>query len=93
MKSVLAVAGNTEVDFMVAERLTELVEAFPQECLRILIDLAQASKEPWGILGWIESAKKVLQVTLDAEITRADTISFIHELGARGHHDFRDLLS
>jgi hypothetical protein len=90
---VIDATGGIEPDFLVMERLSELAGEYPGHCLEVLKALARRDERGWNVLGWNDSARTVLQAALKVEATKADAIALIHELGARGHLQFRELLS
>ncbi len=91
----LKLAGKVEPDHLVVERLAALVQVMPKEAVRCLEAIVKGDREGWGIYGWREHARIILVTALqssDAEaITAAENLT--HDLGSRGHLEFRDLLS
>jgi hypothetical protein len=89
---VIETSGGIEPDFMVMERLADVVGEYPGRCLNVLRALARRDERGWNLLGWKDSARTILQAALEAEATKTDAKALIHELGARGHLQFRELL-
>ena len=92
LSRVIEATGEIEPDFMVMERLASLAKKYPELSLGLLRSLARQDEKGWGVLRWKDCARTVLQAALDAESTKAAAKSLIHELGARGHLQFRELL-
>jgi hypothetical protein len=91
---VLRLGSKIEADHFVAERLVQLVPGMPKKVLDVLSALANADKEQWGIYSWRDEAKAILSETLrnpDPEI-RSTAEAVVHQLGARGHFEFGELL-
>ncbi|RMG26830.1 MAG: hypothetical protein D6724_00975 [Armatimonadetes bacterium] len=90
---VINISGGIEPDFVVMERVADLAGEHPARCLAVLKALVLRDDRGWGVLGWKDTARIVLQVALAADATRSDAEALIHQIGARGHLEFRDLLS
>ena len=59
------------------------------ECLRILLTVGP----PWLILGAEQHVTNTLSTILQSNAdARKDAVSFIHELGTKGHTKFRSLV-
>ena len=91
----LELAGKTEPDYIVVERLAAVARAMPAQavdCLRLIV---QADKEGWTIYGWREHARAILAIALQStdSTTRQAATALVNRLGERGYRDFRDLLS
>ncbi len=94
LEDALQFAGTADFDFRVVQRLAELAPAMPKQAVSCLQLMVEGNKEDWGIYGWAEDARSVLETALrsrDAD-TRDVATELIHGLGARGHFEFRDLL-
>ncbi len=92
LSRVVETTGEIEPDFMVMERLAGIATKYPALSLDLLRSLARQDEKGCGMLSWKDSARSVLQAALEAETTKAAAKSLIHELGARGHLQFRELL-
>ena len=95
LNETMKLAGKAELDDLVAERLASLAPEVPAQAVECLALLVEADKEGWGILGWAEHAKRVLIAALVSNDTNAQqsAVQLVHRLGARGRHEFRDLLA
>jgi hypothetical protein len=95
LKEVLKLAGKAELDDMVVERLAELAYRMPLPAVECLSLIIEGDKDGWGILGWRDHARTILVTTLQSvdHEARAAAVDLVHRLGARGHLEFRDLLS
>lgn len=93
LKFSIEAAGGIDPDYKVMERLAEIADKYPVESLEILKALARLDEQGWNVLGWIDSAKTIILAAIKIESTKSDAIALIHELGARGHFQFRELLS
>jgi hypothetical protein len=89
---VLHRAGGIDPDFLVTERLAELAPEYPQEALAGLKALSRTDPNGWNALVEEKAYRTILQVALAAESTHAEAEVLVHELGAKGHARFRDLL-
>lgn len=88
---VLNLCQYVTPDYMVMERLLELVDKYPQkvaEVFRLMVDCRVADH---GFYGWIEKAKILLPKLLQTE-ARETAIKTIHKLGAYGLNQFGALL-
>jgi len=92
LERVIEEAGGVDLDYEVTERLAELAGANPARSLSALKALCQDERS-WYILSSKDSARRILQAALAQEATRSDAQHLIHLLGARGHLQFRDLLT
>ena len=92
LERVIEEAGGVDLDYEVTERLAELAGANPARSLSALKALCQ-NERSWYILSSRDSARRILQTALAQEATRSDAQHLIHLLGARGHLQFRDLLT
>lgn len=92
LKCSIEAAGGIDPDYMVMERIAEIADKHPVESLEVLKALMRLDERGWNVLGWMDSARAVLQAALHVESTKANAIALIHELGARGHFQFRELL-
>jgi len=90
---VIELTGGVEPDFMVAERLASLAHDYPARSIAALRTLARRDEEGWHVLSWKDSARTLLRAALGSTEAASDARLLIHELGARGHVDLRDLLS
>ena len=77
---------------MVMERLADLAGEYPTQCLEVLKSLILRDKQGWNVLRWVDNAQIVLQAALKATESRENAKGLIHELGARGNFQFRELL-
>ena len=91
---ILSEGGRLEPDHSVARRMAELCIDFPKQTVDVIGGLVEADTKGWSIFGWREAARDVLVAALSAGgAARAKAIAVVDTLAARGHHDFRQLLS
>jgi hypothetical protein len=95
LKETLRLAGQAEPDHMVMERLTKVAGKLPLDAVECLGMIVEGDKEGWRIHGWIDEARNLLITALKSSDDRAKQAAtdLIHRMGARGHLQFRDLLS
>ena len=57
--------------------------------------MVEGDKKGWNIPSWKDGARKILSIALKSEdeSARSSAFDLINRLGARGHLEFRDLLS
>lgn len=93
LKATLALAGRIEPLDSVAEYLEELVSSHPEEVLACTKLLTRDS-DPFAVHLWRNHVRKILTVVPSKSPGLRDQVAdFVHELGERGHLEFRDLLS
>jgi hypothetical protein len=94
LAEALRIAKKAEPDHLVVERLAELSPSMPRSAVECLAMMVAGDKEGWGVLGWRESARKILATSLKSADQNARTAArdLIHRLGSRGYFEFRDLL-
>ncbi len=93
--TVLKLAGRVEPDFLVMERLAEVVDDMTQEVLSCVRMMIESDKNGWDILSWEKELRHILGVAMNSgilEIQRAAS-TMINRLGERGYLSFRDLLT
>jgi hypothetical protein len=90
----LKIAQKAEPDHLMVERLTELSSSMPRKVVECLAMLVAGDKEGWNILGWRQSAHKILECAIHSgdHNAAAAAAALIHKLGARGYFEFRSLL-
>ena len=92
LQDVLTTAHAVDSDHQVIKELARLAPTCPaavMECLRTLLTVGP----PWLILGAEQHVITILKTILQSKNTdaRKDAVSFIHELGTKGHTKFRSL--
>ncbi len=94
LAAALQIANKAEPDHLVVEKLSELSVTMPLQAIRCLTMIIQGDKEGWGILGWRDSARKILTDALSSTDTAAKraAIQLIHKLGSRGYFEFGGLV-
>lgn len=94
LKDVLAFRPKVEGAHLVAQSLITLADSRPGDAIELLTLLVRTSHKDWGILGWKDEARSVIQTVLatDEASTKEAAVQLLHELGSRGHREFRDLL-
>jgi len=94
LAEALKIAPKTEHENVVVERLAGLSRRMPLEAVQCLEAIAKGDKEGWGIYGWRNHARAILDAAL-AETnpeTRTAAESLVHYLGSRGYFQFGELL-
>jgi len=91
---VLRIAGAIEPDHLVVERLAELSALLPAKAVECLALIVECDKDGWAVLSWREHARNLLAQAIHSadQTARIRAIDLIHNLGARGYSEFRDLL-
>jgi len=94
LSDALKIAGKTDPDHMVVERLAALVHTMPKRAVQCLETIVKGDREGWVIYGWREHAQTILTTALRSADSEAATSAenLIHYLGSRGYFEFRDLL-
>jgi hypothetical protein len=94
LAEALRIAKKVEPDHVVIERLAELSQSIPRDTVECLAMIVEGDQEGWGILGWRESARNILQDAMNSPDRDANAAAakLIHKLGSRGYFEFRDLL-
>ncbi|MCH8040028.1 MAG: hypothetical protein IH977_06755 [Nitrospinae bacterium] len=91
---VLRLTGQIDADYLVIEQLIESVGTSPVntiECLKLMIE---GEKEGWHVPFWEKETRLIItkaKKLKDPEVQQA-TDELIHQLGAKGHLGYRDLL-
>ena len=95
LKKAIEIAGKTDPDHLVTERLAELASTFPGPVVECLSLMAQGDKKGWLISSWRDDAHVILENALksdDPEAMGAAT-ALINRLAARGYSEYRELIS
>ena len=87
----LRIAGKTESEDDVLEKLEGVVQSMPKEAVECLELMVRGDKEGWRIYGWQEHIKPILSKALQT-VAASTAEDLIHYLGSRGYLDFGDLL-
>jgi len=84
-----------EPDHMVAERLAAIAEDYPDQAVTGLHWMVDLASEGWAIHGWLDSARRILEVGLKSResSTRERATRIVHKMGALRFGDFRGLLN
>lgn len=90
LQEVLNLTGYVDADDFVMERLAGMASDDPARALNVLRKLVRGD-EGWGVTSWGGLAEKVLRAALQDARTATEAKTVIHELGARGHFQFREL--
>ncbi|MGQ9677552.1 MAG: hypothetical protein ACUVX1_17965, partial [Chloroflexota bacterium] len=96
LRAALELAGRTEPDHLVVDRLAQLTGKMPLiavQCLRMMVE---GDKEGWHIHMWKDSARGILRAALSSSdgIARREAEDLVNRLGALGHYaTFRDLVT
>ncbi|MDJ0589333.1 MAG: hypothetical protein QNJ72_04950 [Pleurocapsa sp. MO_226.B13] len=94
LKKVLGLINKIQPDFFVIKRLTVLSPLKPEsvfDCFKLMIEQDISGM---NIYGWSSEGKVILDNAIQKgnNATKALAIRLIHDLGRRGHWNFRDLL-
>jgi hypothetical protein len=94
MREVLNYSNKFDADYFVMKRLAPIAKDWPLESIQVMTGLVNLDREGWGVSGWTNEARQVIEAARDSGNTRARdlAIDLIHRLGAFGHLEFRDLL-
>jgi hypothetical protein len=94
LAEALRITKKAEPDHLVVERLAELSASLPRTSVECLGMMVAGDKEGWGVLGWRESARKILGEAMNSadDFARTAAADVIHRLGARGYFEFGELL-
>lgn len=93
LMDVIQVCGGVTPEFLVIKRLADVAPRYPGHALTALKALIRADKRGWGLFGWEDGVRNILKAGMNADETRTEAQATIHELGARGHVQYRDLLA
>jgi hypothetical protein len=90
----LRLSGRTDSSHLVLGRLAVAAESQPLLAVQALQLMIRGDTEGWTVLGWRDEIRAVLTTVLGQEDAAAIKVAedVIHDLGARGYRDFRDLL-
>jgi len=90
----LRIAGKIDPDYLVVERLAGLAQTMPNEAVQCLEAIVRGDREGWGIHGWRDHARAILETAIQSSNAEAATAAdnLIHDLGRRGHFEFRNLV-
>jgi hypothetical protein len=94
LQNAIEISGWAEPDHQVIEYLATLAPAYPALAVGCLSIMVEGDKEGWGIRYWSTQARTILAIALshpNVEIQQSAE-ALIHQLGARGYFEFRDLL-
>ncbi len=92
--SILRAGGRVEPEPFVAEELARLSPTHALETTRCLKALIDGSRDAWLVLAIRERIRVVLAGALSSgdPSTQEEARRLVDQLGANGHHEFRDLL-
>jgi hypothetical protein len=95
LTAILHAGGTVEPEHVVAERLNELRETHLAAVVPVLSGLIETSQDPWFILGSRDEIRAILRAALESqdEGLRVSGRQTTSRLLARGHLEFRDLLT
>jgi hypothetical protein len=93
--NALNLGVQVEPDHLVVKRLGSIAQSMPSEAVECLRLMAQGDKEGWRIYRWRGDARAILAAGLSSShpIAQKTSRDLINWFGARGIHDFRDLIS
>lgn len=90
---VLTIARVVDADFLIVERLAEQSSTEPEIALKILRELTRQESESVLLATSLEHIRTILEAALRAPACSEDARALIHELGAKGYTELRDLVS
>lgn len=94
LQRLIELAGAAEPSFAVMDCLVEISKNNPTEAFKVLRTWLNTERSDQRVLvGRKESTMAILQAALKQPATQDAARSFIHQLGAAGYLDFRDLLA
>lgn len=90
----LKIAGNADPDFMVVERLEELVDEYPVEAMEGLVYMIKGARERWAIDSWRDHTLAILKSAFNSGNDKAKELAVeqANLLVAKGYHMFREAL-
>lgn len=90
----LRLARWAEPDHLVLERLAEMSQAMPLQCIQALTMIVDGDTKGWAILGWQDKAKDIIRAARKSRNPDARRVAedLVNLLGSRGHFDFGELL-
>jgi hypothetical protein len=94
LKNALEISRWAEPDHEVIEYLATLAPVYPALAVDCLSIMVEGDKEGWGIRYWSTHARTILAIALshtNIDIKQSAE-ALIHQLGARGYFEFRDLI-
>ncbi len=92
--SALRVARTINPDHLVLERLAAVARALPGGAIEALRLLIEGDTEGWKILAWRDEVRAILTVAISGDDASASeaAVALIHQIGARGYRELRDLI-
>jgi hypothetical protein len=92
---VLSNGSVLEPDHVVIERLETIVNRDPLAVVRILDGIWESLRDQWTFHGWRDECRNILQAVLDSDSDEAKQVAraLINKIAARGHLEFRSLLT
>jgi hypothetical protein len=85
-------AMKIDPSHLVFEKLARIASEYPKDSVNCLALLVTGAPNYWDIFGWEEHARAILEIALKNSQARESAIDLIHQLGALGYLNFRDLL-
>lgn len=94
LESVVSVTPTPEPDHAIVEQLAKTAQANIVKAVRILDKMVRGDREGWRIHGWLDSARRILELAMNAGgDARMQAVQVINYLGRRGHTGFGELLN
>lgn len=94
LEQFVEVSPIVEPDDEVVARLAKLAEINAARAAHILDRMVKGDQEGWRVYGWIDNARKILQIAMNANGQARDTaVQLINYLGRRGYTQLGDLLT
>ena len=93
LERVIVATKGFDLASMVIRAIVELCADLPMQSLSALRALVLHDERRWGIYGSEDNIRTILTAGIDNDSTKSDTVALINILGARGHLEFRDLVT
>lgn len=95
LRESLRLAGTTDPDYLVVEELVDLYPRRPAEVLDCIELMVEGAGPGFGIHDWKRRAQPILKDAMHSDVAPIKGLAerIINRLIARGHTEFKDLLS
>lgn len=95
LKEVLSLGCDTEGEHLILDKYMTLVLKYPLEVITNTESIVENDKKGWGVSTWSEELTNVIKLVLDSNNDEAviKAREFIQRLVAKGHLQFKDLLT
>lgn len=94
LEKFVEISPLAEPDDAVVEQLVKVVDLNIASAVRILDRMVKGDREGWRVHGWMDDARKILKMAMDAKGEARDIAErLINYLGRRGYTQLGDLLT